>query len=46
MDEKVHAILNDSVMLDDLSLIVARVKCCDPLFGVRVAKVTLTKSTA
>ena len=32
-------------MLDVLSLIIAGVNCCDPLFGVRVTQVTLTKST-
>ena len=44
MDEKVADIHNDSDILDYFSLIFAGVKCRDPLFGVRVTKVTLTKS--
>ena len=46
MDENLHAIRNDSDMLDDFSSIFAGVNCRDPLFGVRVMKVTLTKSAA
>ena len=46
MDEQVHGIRNKSAMLDDFSSIFAGVKCHNPLFGVRVAKVTLTKSAA
>ena len=43
MDEKVADIHNKSDMLDDLSSMIARVNCYDPLFGVRVAKLGITK---
>ena len=46
MDEKQHAIHTDSAMLDDVSLFFAGAKYRETLFGVRVAKVTLTKSAA
>jgi len=44
MDEKVADIRNESDMLDDFSLIFTGVNCRDPLFGVRVMKVGITKS--